>query len=252
MRSKGTRSEIALVALTLVLGACTAQQRAAGKIPVSMEEQYEEAIRKAAVRKADWNIPLWPLNDAATVSMSTFTQYNNLDTGNYYIWVSPTAQLSSMCKGKMDPVLALQQILGLPPNQSPRPGNQWRVFIFDVASSNVFRPCPGGVDPNAQPDKPRCVAGDALDPKMNPEITYFMLKQSWSAHHASTVRDGLTDFGYPWTGMGWTYDWDPLSKTNVGVSEFIVQRGTVLTNVRPVTPSEFCAKQPSSAAAVSH
>jgi hypothetical protein len=27
---------------------------------------------------------------------------------------------------------------------------------------------------------------------------------------------------YPWTQLGYTYDWDPKNKTHIGLSEFII------------------------------
>ena len=40
--------------------------------------------------------------------------------------------------------------------------------------------------------------------------------------------------------MGWTYDWDPASKTHRGVSEFVVKKTATVRHVRTMTPAELC------------
>jgi hypothetical protein len=89
---------------------------------------------------------------------------------------------------------------------------------------------------------------------MDEETARFLLNQYWTAHHATFESEGRTYFGYPWTGTGWTYDWDPQSTTHVGASEFIVKKGTVATNVRSLTPAEFCSapEPPMRVAEVAH
>ena len=37
---------------------------------------------------------------------------------------------------------------------------------------------------------------------------------------------------YPWTRMGYTYDWDVASTNHIGVSEFVIVPGTVITDVK--------------------
>jgi hypothetical protein len=148
--------------------------------------------------------------------------------------------LRQRCKSKRDTVLALEQILGLPPLKNPKPGHEWRVYVFDIEARDLFRPCPGGLDPSAPADKPRCQLGSDIDPTLEPEFTTFLLQQWWSAHRATVEPGNDPELGYPWTGMGWTYDWNPASKTHVGVSEFVVRKHATVSNVRATTPTEFC------------
>jgi len=200
---------------------------------------YERAIKDASVRGPGWDAPLWPLT-AGSVSVSTFTEDAALDTQAVYVWVAPTREVWLKCRGKHDPVLALQQILGLPPQRNPQPGHQWHIFVFDIGSRDLFRPCPGGIDRAAPPDVPRCSLGSDLDPTLDAEFTQFLLQQWWSSHRATVEQGHDPELGYPWTGMGWTYDWDPGSKTHRGVSEFVVKKSAVASNVRTVDPASFC------------
>jgi hypothetical protein len=205
------------------------------------QQIYEHAIKEASVRGPGWDAPLWPLAQGP-FSVSTFTEDPALDTQTLYVWVAPTREVWQMCRGKHDPVLALQQILGLPPQKDPQPGHQWHIFVFEVDSLELFRPCPGGIDRNAPADHPRCRLDSELDPMLDAEFTHFLLQQWWSSHRATIEHGRDPELGYPWTGMGWTYDWDPASKTHRGVSEFVVKKSAVTRNVRTLTPLSFCAR----------
>jgi len=230
------------LAVALSLGACATRQHPVPGELVELQGQYQRAIQDAAVRHPDWNIPLWSFGDARTAMVSTFTDDPALDTVTQHNWVAATAQVRPLCKGKSDTVLFLEELLGLPPQDKPGAGNRWHVYTFEVSQDAMFRPCPGGVD-SSVPTEPKCIAGSALDPTLDPDVAQFLLKQFWFSHRMAISTGGVLDFGYPWTGMGWTYDWDPKSKTHVGVSEFVVKKGAVVNNVRDASPAEFCNSQ---------
>lgn len=217
-----------LCACTMLLGGCARPE----------QRSYENAIKDAAVRGPDWDTPLWPLS-AAPLSVSTFTEDAALDLQTQYVWVAATAEVWQRCKGSRDPVMRLQQLLGLPPQKTPKAGNQWHFFIFDVASRDLFRPCPGGVDMQAA-DRPKCRLGSDLDPQIDAEFTRFLLQQWWLSHRATVEPGRDPELGYPWTGMGWTFDWDPASKTHRGVSEFVVRKSAAVSHLRSESPANFC------------
>jgi hypothetical protein len=234
---------IGLACVVLSLGACATRQHPLSGGLDELQGQYQRAIQDAAVRHPDWNIPLWSFGDARTALVSTFTDDPALDTVTQHNWVAPTAQVRASCTGKSDTVLFLEQLLGLPPQAKPGVGKNWHVYTFEVSQEAIFRPCPGGVD-SSVPAEPRCIAGSALDPKLDPDTAQFLLKQFWFSHRTAISNGGVWDFGYPWTGMGWTYNWDPRSKNHIGVSEFVVQKGAVVSDVRDATPENFCSAHP--------
>lgn len=208
------------------------------------QRDYERSIKDAAARGPGWDVPLTAL-PPGRLTVSTFTDDMALDTETIYTWVAPAGELRQRCKakrdtGKRDTVLALEQILGLPPLKDPKPGHEWRVYVFEIEARDLFRPCPGGLDPSASADKPRCRLGSDIDTSLDREFTTFLLQQWWSSHRATVEPGNDPELGYPWTGMGWTYDWDPASKTHIGVSEFVVKKHAVVGNVRVITPAEFC------------
>ena len=206
----------------------------------SEQRTYEKAIQQSAVRASDWDASLWP-TPTGSVSVATFTEDALLDHHTLYVWVGAAQEIWQKCKGH-DPVslvLRLQELLGLPPQKNPKPGNQWHFFVFDVDSRDLFRPCPGGVDTGLS-GMPRCRLSSDLDPQLDPEVTHFLLQQWWLSHRATVERGRDPELGYPWTGMGWTYDWDPVSKSHRGVSEFVVKKTAVIEHVRTMSPADFC------------
>jgi hypothetical protein len=239
MRASVTR----LAAPALAACVACALQHPAPTDMSELQRQYQRAIQQAAVRHPDWSIPLWSFGDAPMVLVSTFTEDSALDTVTQHNWVAPTEQVRPLCRGKSDPVLFLEELLGLPPQPTADAGKRWHVYTFEVSQDALFRPCPGGVD-SSMPTEPRCVAGSELDPNLEPGTAQFLLKQFWFSHRAAISSGGVLDFGYPWTGMGWTYDWNPTSKNHIGVSEFVVQKGALASRVRDATPSEFCNDRP--------
>ncbi len=222
----------------LLLGACTTRPRSVATT-AELQRQYQHAISEAAVRHPDWNIPLWSFGDARLVSVSTFTDDPALDTVTQHNWVAATAEVRSRCAGASDPVLFLEELLGLPPQLTASEGKRWHVYTFQIPQNAMFRPCPGGVD-GSVPDKPRCLAGSSLNPHLDQATSRFLLQQFWYAHRAAILGGGNLEFGYPWTGMGWTYDWNPRSTNHIGVSEFVIKPGASPTNARDETPAQFC------------
>lgn len=207
----------------------------------SPEQTYELAIRAAAVRTPWFVEPLHAIDTRRpTVRVATFTEWatppNPLQKDT---WVSLPGQLRELCRGKPDTVLAIQQILGLPPTEVSQPDHKWQVISFAAPTARMFRPCPGGTDISL----PECSAGDA--PEFDKTTALFFLNQLWSSYRIGFVQtDTLTgvrrNFGYPFTGMGWTYNWDPASASHVGVSEYVVRKGAAVSDVTTASPETFC------------
>jgi hypothetical protein len=196
-------------------------------------QHYEGSIRQAAVRTPGAVVPLHPLPPGEVVTMSHFTEWGVPATPTTrYAWVSVPAQLQALCRGKPDAVLAIQQVLGLPPQPTPsRPDHRWQVVTFQVPRSALFRPCPGGTDPDATQCHPSQVPTE-----LDPEATRFLLEQMWSSWRSGFHGQP----GYPFTGMGWSYNWDPTAPHPVGISEYVLKRGTPLAQMQVATPEAFC------------
>jgi hypothetical protein len=232
-----TACSMACVALSL--DACATQLPTAAATSAELQSEYQRAIGAAAVRHPDWNIPLWSFGDARVVVVSTLTDDPALDTVTQHNWVAATAEVRPRCQGQADALLFLEKLLGLPPEGAPNGGKRWHVYTFEVSQDALFRPCPGGVD-RSSPRLPRCIAGTALDSTLDEETARFLLHQFWYSHRAAIPSGDGVEFGYPWTAMGWTYNWDPQSTSHIGVSEFVVRPGASVSHLRDESPAEFC------------
>lgn len=164
------------------------------------------------------------------------------------LWVLPAPQLREEVKAgnplgaSLSPRLAASQYLGLP----PRNANDAVVSLW-VAPSDMLRPA---IDPRigtheletsffvtlqtvpltpapALPGNPGC-------PDCPPASSYagwFLGRQ------ASIFRLDAGYTPYPWTGLGYTYDWTPGAPDVVGGSEFIVPAGSSVL-FKDMTPAE--------------
>ena len=129
------------------------------------------------------------------------------NTGNYPIWITtaPELKLRMLTEKPKDINRRLIQLLGLPPN------SVYSYFVeFWVKPSDLFRPCP---------DK------EITDTKCE---TCFP-EQTDSAHVAWINESRISRYyqcnlsqQYPWTQLGYTYDWNPKNKSHVGLSEFVI------------------------------
>ncbi|CAA7613204.1 hypothetical protein [Magnetospirillum sp. UT-4] len=146
-------------------------------------------------------------------------------TANGYIWVAVSEDLRRKCVGKPSPARALHRILGLHPAVDP----DERLYEITLPADKVFRPCLSGHDitTTACTRPPPAPAAAPL-----PSVHQVFIVRNLAAN---AVR-----VNYPFTGMGYTYDWSLDSPDNVGVSEFVIPAGTDITPGPPITPEAFC------------
>lgn len=141
------------------------------------------------------------------------------------VWVTPDRVVADFCRPldayRTEVRLRLEQVLGLPPGS----GRGRRFVEMWVAPEDLFRPCPDPSVTVARCDPAR------VDPASIPES-----HRRWLEATAGTVR---CPGGYPWTGLGYTYDWGhPLSE--VGLTELVVRRGAQVEVERVAGLLEYC------------
>jgi hypothetical protein len=218
-----------LLVVLLPLTGCAGQ---AGNVD-ALRDLYQKSIAAAAVKRPDYARPLEPIDISRSVVTVVHVQpYPSIDT-NRFTWVTLPDALRELCRGRSDPLLALQQALGLPPEKR----DDLRVFTFDVRPADMFRPCASSPDITTT----QCTMG--LSQSAPPAGTegaaeHFVLKQMMDSY-----RSGFENPGYPFTAMGWSYNWDPEVPTHQGVSEYVVKPGAVISNVISVDPATFCRAQ---------
>jgi hypothetical protein len=138
-------------------------------------------------------------------------------TPSWEIWVSVTGEAQDFivdCGLTGDAlVLRMKQYMGL------RPDRNYAYWVeFSVRPEDLFRPSP---DP--EPGDSQAM----LDFPSSPESDVSEPYRAWFEASAAS-RYVLARWGYPWTRLGYTYDWgNPTS--DVGASEFVIRPGATVT-----------------------
>ena len=148
-------------------------------------------------------------------------------TNTRVTWVTIAPELQAFCrkhqKAAVGLDLRLKQLLGLPPD-SPK---KWLVEIW-AEPRDLFRPSP---DPEITDHE------SELD---FPQSDYFL---KVSVAHRQWFNDlqsrSYGEDGFPWTRLGYTYDWgNPQSE--IGLSEFAI-RSSATVQIRSITTIEaYC------------
>ena len=215
----------------------TTPDTTAARSPLPSNEQlYRQAIMEAAVKRPGQERSLSTIDTSKPVTVVSLKRRPpEKDDGSLfnYTWVALPDELRARCRGKADPLLAIQEILGLPSYRTAADRDSSNLYQFTVDAKDMFRPCigKGGLADNA------CGIETVTDDR---EKTAFLLDHLWK-----TYRLDFDDPGYPFTGMGWTFNWSPDATDRFGVSEFIVKKGAKAPEDKPIKsvkipPAEFC------------
>jgi hypothetical protein len=210
---------------------------------------YQAAISDAAVVSPGKISPLRAVPPGATVSVVSWVSEKKnpcareslpceVTIGNNPVWVTLSGEVQSICrtwKLQGDALRRrLEQLLGMP--MDPPPQYRMAAFAeFDVPRAALERPCLGVDETN--PEQPSCT----LDAR---PTTSMKLREVVGRQMAdSYVVDNPKGPGYPFTRLGYTYDWAPTAKAgHYGASEFIITpmssaRVTALTST-----DDYCRK----------
>lgn len=236
---------------------------------VPLQAQYLAGVQSAQanllhVKDPPANPNIWDINaanpnliwdgapGASQVLMVSFTKSRFYATatpgqaqtaaGDY--WVTPAPQAYNAIKAAspggvvLNPTLALDEYLGLPPTST----NDVVVSMW-VSPANLVRPAidPGISSHEAETvfplsmqvvpvSNPAVLPKEAPAPGFSPATNYA----SWFLNRESAIfNPGISGGPYPWTGLGYTYNWG--SSDVVGGSEFIVPQGSPV-KLKAVTP----------------
>ncbi len=148
------------------------------------------------------------------------------------VWVTVHPELQRICS---QPGFAagttlqkrLAEFLGLPP------GAANDTFVeLRVEPAHLFRPCPDGEIRDR-------TCGLAFPPDTPADhrrwINDLRARQYCHAPHADPPSPG-----YPWTQLGYTYDWGAAHSGHRGASEFVLRKGSQAEVVRKVPTAEYC------------
>lgn len=174
--------------------------------------------------------------------MVTWTSYPGYDdkvgqetTIGRETWVTAVPELRNFCRdfqpSAEEPlILRLEQLLGLPPMVG-----KTRVVELWVDPDDLFRPTPDDqiTDTVAQLTVPPPSAFDS-------EEDYEFARDWYNSQLAGQRYDDPKQ-GYPWTRLGYTFDWGN-SESEVGLSEFVIKAKSPAKVERVSSTEEYCQK----------
>lgn len=122
----------------------------------------------------------------------------------------------------------IAELLGMPVAHDL---NRWHFVLMEmpkkqyhfgqVNSQGFFRPC---------------YSGDSiLASSCHYQPKALSAYRSWLREQSKTIK------AYPWTGLGYTYDWGADNKSHVGLDEYVIPKGQAIEIVKTVSAQSFCA-----------
>lgn len=221
--------------------------------PADPKAQYAAALQDAKVADADEiydgltaitpdNADLTWQADSGRVLMVTWTSWNGYDNLvgqetelGREVWATAVPQFQTFCQTYVETAatprtLRMEQLLGLPPNNG-----KTRVVEMWVNPADMFRPSPDGEidDTVAELELP--------GPERFPSQQDYEFHRDWYNLQLSLDDYDNPSKGYPWTRLGYTYDWgNPESE--VGLSEFVVAAKSKVAIEKVYSTEEYCTK----------
>ncbi len=149
------------------------------------------------------------------------------NTGNYPMWITTAPQLLKRMKSENadDVDYRLKQLLGLPPTSI------YSYFVeFWVNPEDLFRPCP-----DKEINDNKC---EVCFPAYATEAHKEWINQSRIDRYYQCELFNQ----YPWTQLGYTYDWNPYNTSHIGLSEFVIGKNEDIVVKAIYTTEEYLNK----------
>ncbi|HYI13210.1 MAG TPA: hypothetical protein VEK57_29460 [Thermoanaerobaculia bacterium] len=235
------RHWLPFILAAVVLSSCaTAQPYQAEAAQPTLTEIYNRAIYEAAVYERENVRELRPLVPDANgeVLLASFTT-RDVPAGTLLtafqpgMWVTGVPEVREKCRQFTGDVhLQINQLLGLPAEtRTPH------VLVLRADIDDLFRPAPDASTSSSYPC-PRLHDAPIPDNCGNVfPATTTREHLEWMAH--STFFLHQLPQGYPWTHLGYTYNWTP-GADRYGASEYILRGGAIALVVENTTPEDYC------------
>ncbi|MFY0254515.1 hypothetical protein ACDQ55_11225 [Chitinophaga sp. 30R24] len=161
------------------------------------------------------------INGQAYVLLATFMKYpNSYPVGDSITntwgesWLFIPQQMKSRIAAGFTPtsdtIMRICQLLGLPPANT---SSNTHIAQIWVKASSLYRPA-------GNPAIDTKTSGPVLISSVTPDYTTWFNNYIIYAYYRPLTL--ATDAHYPWTRMGYTYDWAP-GASKVGMSEYVLQ-----------------------------
>jgi hypothetical protein len=203
---------------------------------------YNDAVREAAEPTAqDVHTGLFAISpsnpkliwneDQTAVRMVIWTTFTGYTLGEQVlsreVWMTAAPQVQELCKTVSAEQLVprINEYLGLPPATAQ---DNARYFVEAwVKPGDMFRPCP-----DAEIDDTSC--------SLNFPATATAEHKAWMNGNYAYSYGFWQQTKYPWTGLGYTYDWCNAN-TKVGASEYVVRSGSTINVTGKIERATYCA-----------
>ena len=177
------------------------------------------------------------INGQQYVLMSTFMRFpSSYPVGDSITntWGESWLFIPSQMKNRLmpgfnastDTVQRICQLLGLPPKNSK---SNTHIVDMWVKADRLYRPA-------GNPSITTTTTGPVPIPTVTPDFTTWFNNYIIYAYYHPLLS--ATDFHYPWTRLGYTYDWAPGVK-KVGLSEYVLQGSSGCWVDKVATASDY-------------
>jgi uncharacterized protein YceK len=211
----------------------------------SPQALYDASIADAAVVAPEKVQPLLPLPAQEKINVVSWVTASRvpcdgkttcqLTTDSNRLWVTLDGEVKNLCKQwklTADPLRnRLEQLLGLPPNSPPQ-YQKIKFVTLQVDPKKLQRACLG-VN-NQDSARPVCtLMPQASTPDELKDYVQQQMVGSYVVHNSAGP-------GYPFTRLGYTYDWNPSNKTHYGASEFLLMPNSQVDVVDIQSTDDYC------------
>ncbi len=155
----------------------------------------------------------------ARILVVTWTDYNGYDDKigksvniSRDVWVTTAPELKNFCKSlNGEKTLRLEQLLGLPPK-----AGKTRFVEMWVKPGDLFRP-------SADPE----ITDSEAEIEFRTSNKFVKVSDEYIKWYNDLKKQSYGTNGYPWTRLGYTYDWGK-NQTHIGLSEFVIMPGATV------------------------
>jgi hypothetical protein len=208
-------------------------------------KRYNDTVIDAATYRHENLRHLFPLKfDPATLTATvvTLTGYDYPMGGQNLsrnIWVTAAPEVQQKCQTFTDSdlELRLRQLLGLQP--TAKIGN---FVTMTVNWKDIFRPTPNPLTTSEWPcaDRQEQTCGELFPGWVSSDHIAFIANQMLTSYIVSTDHNGA--YSYPWTRLGYTYDWKP-GADRYGASEYVIRSGAFVNVTEKIPYATYCGRK---------
>lgn len=216
-----------------------------------LEKSYENAVVDAMKAEESELMPLVTLTEEDPLANCVDGKYELVTLHKYpssypvgenvtlswgEVWVTSLPEFNAVSAKLMENYgdlhgANLDQVLGMPWDFETMESSHTHISVFSVSLQDVFRPA-FVKDPTQQVN----------------HVDYWKMSEEEGEEHRNWFANNayssyMTDSTYPWTRLGYTYNWDPVfGNSEYGLTEFIVKAGATVTVKSTDTVHEYGEK----------